>query len=63
MIKGKKIHYYSSSSNGLDWKTACGRDGRKVGGLVKGFFKLTLCHERCKICDARFGKDIYLGKI
>ena len=53
-----KQHYYPDVSS-TGWTTACGRDGRKVGGLIKYFFKMTLCHKRCKVCDARFGKDIY----
>lgn len=58
MTKGKKTHYYPKLPTD-GWTTACGRDGRKVGGLIAFFFKVEKISKRCKTCDARFGRDIY----
>ena len=52
----KKTHYYPYEY-ATDRITACGRDGRKVGGLIKFFFRIEKRSERCKVCDKRFRKD------
>jgi len=52
----KKTHYYPKNYV-FDRTTACGRDGRKVGGLITFFFKMIKCSERCKICNKQFKKD------
>lgn len=59
-----KQHYYSCDSttdkDGYG-KTACGRLGREVGGLIAYFFKIIKTDRRCKICDKRFKKDRKVG--
>jgi len=52
----KKTHYYPNET-ATGWTTACGRDGRKVGGLIRFFFRVERRDGRCKICDKRFRKD------
>ena len=55
-----KTHYYPCDGpTGKDGygKTACGRPGRKTGGLIAYFFRKTKHNKRCKICDKRFEKD------
>ena len=53
----KKTHYYPNEYTN-DRTTACGRDGHKVGGLIKFFFQIEKVDERCKVCDKRFRKDL-----
>ena len=35
-------------------RTACGKDGYKVGGLIPTFFKMVKVSDRCKKCDKLF---------
>ena len=51
-----KTHYYHTPMKD-DWTTACGRDGRKTGGLIAFFFKVERRGDRCKTCDKQFNKD------
>ena len=53
----KKFHYYPDGKSDLDRMTACGRDGRKSGGLISSFFKIINHEDRCKICLKQFKKD------
>ncbi len=53
----KKYHYYPNSSPDTDNMTACGRDGRKVGGLISFFFRGIKRNIRCKTCDKQFKKE------
>ena len=56
----RKHHYYVDDQvveeDGYG-KTACGRQGRKVGGFIDWFFKGTKVKNRCKICNRRFMKE------
>ena len=56
-MKKKKTHYYPNSRPDTDDTTACGRDGRKIGGLISFFFRETKRSERCKTCDKQFRKE------
>lgn len=51
-----KQHYYPNEFT-TNRTTACGRDGRKTGGLIAYFFKITNITDRCKVCNRRFKKD------
>ena len=52
-----KQHYYPDSNSDQNNTTACGRDGRKTGGLIGYFFQISRQEEHCKICQKRFEKD------
>jgi len=58
----KKYHLYLDDSSATKknpyGKTACGRDGRKIGGLIEYFFKYTKEKDRCKTCNKIFGRLI-----
>lgn len=53
-MKTNKCHLYLGESpvakDGYG-KTACGREGREVGGLIKFFFKAIISKQRCKTCN------------
>ena len=63
-MKRKVYHWYpenSEKTTGGYHKTACGRDGRKVGGLITPFFEMDTDpyhrakkENRCKICEKKF---------
>ncbi len=55
MMWGNKYHLYPDKLADTDNTTACGRDGRKVGGLISVFFKETKEKVRCKTRNRIFG--------
>lgn len=57
-MKKEKTHYYNNHSIDDDhWPTACGCNGREVGGLIDVFFEMTRNSERCKTCNKIFKKE------
>lgn len=56
-MKKKKRHYYPHCRSDTDDTTACGRDGRKIGGFISFFFRQTKQSERCKVCNKQFEKE------
>lgn len=53
-MKKNKHHWYSDESGDDFGPTACGRDGKKVGSLITGFFEAIKPKDRCKICNKKF---------
>lgn len=55
--KKHKYHWYRDNCT-IDpdgyGKTACGREGRIVGGFITGFFVLVRPKEACKTCIKLF---------
>ena len=49
-MKKNKYHWYRDW-NGL---TACGGDGKRVGGLIAHWFEMTETKDRCKICNRKY---------
>ena len=63
MINIEKYHWYpdngkSGRKQGFP-KTACGRDGSDVGGLITEFFGMDINNiDRCKICVRKYKKKM-----
>ena len=60
--KGGKTHLYPNKRTETTQKgyckTACGRDGYLVGGLISCFFKRTLPKDQCKICNKTYKAEL-----
>ncbi len=56
--KGKFHLYFDGAEETRDGygKTACGRDGSVVGGLIPPFFARGLRQHNCKTCQKIFDK-------
>lgn len=53
-MKKNKYHWYDDDTGDGFGPTACGRDGKKVGGLITYWFKMVKIKDRCKICNRKY---------
>ncbi len=57
--KGGKYHLYAADKGDGCGKTACGRDGKKVGGLISYFFAWGgFDKDSCKTCAKIYKKRL-----
>ncbi len=58
-MKIGKYHWYADDRSDDDHTTACGRDGKKVGGLITPFFRIGIDRrdrKNCKTCEHLYYK-------